>query len=67
MLMHPVAGCDRFRRKADGLAVFPYPRGTRSRAVTPAASAPGVIWSTATTTLSSGDSRMVLGVVIQNA
>jgi hypothetical protein len=43
-----------------------WPRGTRSRAVTPAVTASTGIWSTATTTLSSGDRRMVLGVLMEN-
>src|ERR1700722_656979 len=42
-----------------------WPRGTRSRAVAPATVLPGAIASTATTTLSSGASRMVRAVVIK--
>jgi hypothetical protein len=41
-----------------------WPRGTRSRAAIPAIMEPGAIWSTATTTLSSGERRKLRGVVM---
>src|SRR5262249_29360013 len=41
-----------------------WPRGTRSRAVVPATALPAAIGSTATTTLSSADRRLVRGVLI---